>query len=165
MLNLGGIFGSIGRMLPGYMQGERQAIADNWRDLQNYNAVQAGQIQNAFQELTFPLAYNMYGDRAALSRLQTLGGSMDLAGRLLGLPGEFQASRIAGAYRPLLTEAGAQKTLNAPDYSTLIANMLPGLFGGGFTQQPQMTTEQQLRQQQQQAQNTAPNMPTTTVTP
>lgn len=167
MLNLGGIFGALGRMLPGYMQGERQAIADNWQDLQNYNTVQAGQIQNAFQELTFPLAYNIYGDKAAQSRLQTLGGSMDLASRLLGLPGEFQSARISGQYSPLLRQAQAQRQLTAPDFTTMFNQLLQNPFGGGLFNQQQipLTTEQQIRQQQAQAQNAMPNMPTTTVTP
>lgn len=48
--NIFGAFGALGRLLPGFMQGERQAIQDNWQDLQSYNQAQQGQIQNAFDE-------------------------------------------------------------------------------------------------------------------
>lgn len=48
-----GFLGALGRMLPGYMQGERMAVQDNWNDLNQYNKVQAGQIQNAFDEAAF----------------------------------------------------------------------------------------------------------------
>lgn len=58
---LGGFFSSIGRMLPGYLEGERQAVQDNWSDLSNYNKVQEGQLNNAFTEETF-------GDRADMMR-------------------------------------------------------------------------------------------------
>lgn len=59
--SLFGAIGSLGRVLPNYVQGERQAIQDNWQDLQNYNQVQAGQIQNAFDEQVFGDRVDMMG--------------------------------------------------------------------------------------------------------
>lgn len=59
--NIFGAFGALGRLLPGYIQGERQAIQDNWQDLQNYNQTQAGQIQNAFDENVLDDRIDMMG--------------------------------------------------------------------------------------------------------
>lgn len=61
---LGGLFQSFGRLLPGYMQGERQAIQDNWNDLNQYNKVQAGQLQNMFDENAMRHRLNILQDRA-----------------------------------------------------------------------------------------------------
>lgn len=36
-----------------YINGRRQAVADNWQDLSNYNQVAAGQLNNAFNMATF----------------------------------------------------------------------------------------------------------------
>lgn len=66
------IFGSIGRILPGYVEGQRNAITDNWKDLQNYNAVQQGQLANAFTEATFGNNVDMHYDARNLSRLNYL---------------------------------------------------------------------------------------------
>lgn len=46
---LGGLAG----LLPGYLQGQRMAVNDNWNDLMKYNQAQAGQLQNAFTEATW----------------------------------------------------------------------------------------------------------------
>lgn len=64
------IFGSIGRILPGYVKGQRNAIKDNWQDLANYNNVQAGQLANAFTEATFGHNVDMFQDARDNSRLQ-----------------------------------------------------------------------------------------------
>ena len=63
---LGGLFQSFGRLLPGYMQGERQAVQDNWMDLNQYNKVQAGQLQNMFDENVMPDRMNMVKDNAMI---------------------------------------------------------------------------------------------------
>ena len=62
-------FGAIGRMLPGYVQGERQAIADNWNDLEKYNKVQAGQLENAFTEDTYNPRFNIMLHNTARSQM------------------------------------------------------------------------------------------------
>lgn len=56
---LGGLAG----LLPGYLQGQRMAVNDNWNDLMKYNQAQAGQLQNAFTEATFtPAVSSAYAD-------------------------------------------------------------------------------------------------------
>lgn len=52
--NFGSLFSAVGRALPGWIDGERLANEDNWRDLSNYNQVQAGQFDNAWTEATWP---------------------------------------------------------------------------------------------------------------
>lgn len=78
------IFGSIGRILPGYVEGQRNAIKDNWQDLENYNNVQAGQLANAFTEATFGNNVDMMYDAAKRSRL---GLGMDLGNFAMYLAG------------------------------------------------------------------------------
>lgn len=52
--NFGSLFTALGRALPGYVEGHRQAVQDNWNDLQQYNQAQAGQLENMFTEATMP---------------------------------------------------------------------------------------------------------------
>ena len=68
-MNLLGIISQFGRLLPGYIQGERMAVQDNWNDLNQYNQVQSGQIQNAYDEAVFNPRVNMLYDQAELSSL------------------------------------------------------------------------------------------------
>lgn len=67
---LGGLFQSFGRLLPGYMQGERQAVQDNWNDLNQYNKVQAGQLQNMFDENAMRDRLQMLRDNAMTNNYQ-----------------------------------------------------------------------------------------------
>lgn len=42
-----GFLGHMARMFPSYIEGERQAVSDNWRDLNMHNNVLAGQMRNS----------------------------------------------------------------------------------------------------------------------
>ncbi len=75
---LGGLFQSFGRLLPGYMQGERQAIQDNWNDLNQYNKAQAGQLQNMFDENAMRHRLNMVEDAARIQNSQRWAADLDL---------------------------------------------------------------------------------------
>ena len=75
---LGGLFQSFGRLLPGYMQGERQAVQDNWMDLNQYNKVQAGQLQNMFDENAMKHRLNMVEDAARIQNSQRWASDLDL---------------------------------------------------------------------------------------
>lgn len=66
-----GVLGSLSRMLPGFVQGERMAVQDNWNDLNQYNKVQAGQIQNAYDEAVFNPRLTREYDLAAASNIGT----------------------------------------------------------------------------------------------
>lgn len=51
--DFGSLFAAVGRALPGYVEGHRAAVQDNWNDLNQYNRVQAGQFDNAWTEATW----------------------------------------------------------------------------------------------------------------
>lgn len=65
--------GGLANLLPGYVQGQRQAIQDNWQDLMNYNQVQSGQLSNAFTEATWQPRLDMFQDALIDRDLQTFG--------------------------------------------------------------------------------------------
>lgn len=92
--------GTIGRMLPGYVNGYRMAIQDNWNDLNQYNNVQRGQITNAFMGESFAPELNMLYDRASVSRMANLNQGIDFWKRLYGLRGEFGAAGVQSAMAP-----------------------------------------------------------------
>ena len=75
---LGGLFQSFGRLLPGYMQGERQAVQDNWNDLNQYNKAQAGQLQNMFDENAMRDRLQMLKDNAIINNFQRHAAGLDL---------------------------------------------------------------------------------------
>jgi hypothetical protein len=67
--NFFGALGAFSRALPGYVQGERMAVQDNWNDLNQYNKVQSGQIQNAWDEAVFNPRLTREYDQAAMSNI------------------------------------------------------------------------------------------------
>jgi hypothetical protein len=83
---LGSVFGALGSLLPGYVQGERQAVQDNWSDLNNYNKVQAGQGQNAFDFASFGHKLDMVKDAADLQNYNTQNAGMTLQRNRAWLP-------------------------------------------------------------------------------
>lgn len=86
MLNF---LGALSSLLPGYVQGRRQAIQDNWQDLNNYNNVQAGQLSNAFTEATWQPRLDMFADQAINSGLNTLVNGMNTATHAARFPGDL----------------------------------------------------------------------------
>lgn len=73
-----GALGAVGRLLPGYMKGEQQAIQDNWNDLFSYNKAQAGQLQNMFDENAMRHRLNMVEDAARIQNAQRWAADLDL---------------------------------------------------------------------------------------
>jgi len=84
-----GALGMVGRLLPGYMQGERQAIQDNWTDLNQYNKVQAGQLQNMFDENAMRDRLQMLRDNAMINNYQRWAAGLDLGVKAAGFPVEI----------------------------------------------------------------------------
>lgn len=111
--SLAGLMAGLGRMAPGYMNGYRQAITDNWQDLQNYNNVQAGQIGNAFNERVFDDAVAGYDAGAINAANNALLGSMTTAERVAGFPMRMQNIAIHGYWDPQILNAGQQGAFNA----------------------------------------------------
>lgn len=60
-----------------YINGRRQAVADNWQDLSNYNQIAAGQLNNAFNMATFDPRVRIAESQAQLGEQNAgLGGIM-----------------------------------------------------------------------------------------
>ena len=58
-----------------YINGRRQAVADNWQDLSNYNQIAAGQLNNAFNMATFDPRVRIAESQAQLGELNNVLGS------------------------------------------------------------------------------------------
>lgn len=58
-----------------YINGRRQAVADNWQDLSNYNQIAAGQLNNAFNMATFDPRVRIAESQAQLGELNNALGS------------------------------------------------------------------------------------------
>lgn len=127
MFNIFGAIGQLGRILPGYTDGYRSAISDNWNDLNQYNQVQNGQIGNAFMEATFNPRVNMQYHQAAMS-----GMGVEQAARNNALgwtlhPYQMQAAATHGPMLPALA--------GMTDFTQII-NFLTAMRGlGGAGQQ------------------------------
>lgn len=97
-----GALGAVGRLLPGYMQGERQAIRDNWMDLNQYNKVQAGQLQNMFDENAMRDRLQMLRDNAMTNNYQRWAAGFDLGVKAAQYPLMLgQLGMQAGHFFPL----------------------------------------------------------------
>ena len=60
-----------------YINGRRQAVADNWQDLSNYNQIAAGQLNNAFNMATFDPRVRIAESQAQLGEQNNaLGGAL-----------------------------------------------------------------------------------------
>lgn len=102
--DFGSLFAAVGRALPGYVEGHRAAVRDNWNDLNQYNRVQAGQFDNAWTEET-------WDDRLANVRMQRDNNALGLVRNAMvtGLdvaayPGMYQQRASMSANMPWLMD-------------------------------------------------------------
>ena len=116
----------VGRLLPGYMQGERQAIQDNWNDLNQYNKAQAGQLQNMFDENAMRDRLNMMHDAAIERGIQREAMGWDLWAKVLGVPRYAAQEGYALANFPMMQQ--------------MKQNMLMQQYG--MAMQPRMAAQQ-----------------------
>lgn len=122
-MDFGSLFAAIGRALPGFVEGERMAIQDNWTDLNQYNKVQAGQLENAFTEQTFNPRTQIVYDAARNSGLGVLNNRMTTAQNMTIHPAIVARNYWASLYAPQ----------NAQLEQQLLANMyrlMPGMLAG-----------------------------------
>lgn len=129
-LDFGNLFAAIGRTLPGFVEGERMAVQDNWQDLNQYNRVQAGQLQNAFDEAVFQPRIDMVYDQGKLSGITLTNTGMQLAQNMAMHPALMAEAQAASLYAPQLA------LLKQQAQQQLLARMASGAFpqmgwGGG----------------------------------
>ena len=145
-MNLFGILGNIGRVLPGYMQGYRMAIQDNWNDLNQYNQVQKGQLNNLYDEATFEPAVDMYNSNADMARLNLYNLGMQTQTNLAALPATLQQAATNGIYAAQV--ADLRNRANMQNY----VNMLNGKFNIGMNQNGMLAAVMSILTPEQKAQ-------------
>lgn len=95
-----GFFSSVGQLLPGYLEGQRQAVEDNWNDLNQYNQVQEGQLENLFNEQTMDERLGMMADAANNSYMGMLNNVMMLDVNRAYQPGRLAYGMTFSGYAP-----------------------------------------------------------------
>lgn len=126
-MNFFGILGQLGRLLPGYAEGRRQAIQDNWQDLSNYNSVYKGQLQNAFGASTLEPQINNIWNASHIGELA--------ARQAVGQYGLYRQA-YPTLYQNAPTNAALQQQL-----SQFLPQILPYLFGFGRPAQPEQPAQ------------------------
>lgn len=110
---LGGFASAFGRALPGFVEGDRQANADNWSDLTNFNNVQAGQLKNAYEEATFEPRVGTQNLLYENGKLGLYDHSMQTALGIENFPSYLTQARVLGQYAPELAQMQAMQQLYA----------------------------------------------------
>ena len=128
-MDFGNLFAAIGRALPGFVEGERLAVQDNWNDLNQYNKVQAGQLENAFTEQTFNPRMQIVYDAARNSGLGVLNNRMTTAQNWMLHPALMARNYYASLYAP--QNAQLEQQMLAGMYRQM-PGMLAGASGGGL---------------------------------
>lgn len=129
-----------------YINGRRQAVADNWQDLSNYNQIAAGQLNNAFNMATFDPRVRIAESQAQLGEQNTaLGGATtDQALAQIALQNKYnvpQQKALAESSTYALQQAQTSALLdyikNNPSAAALF---FPGMQQYPFMQQPNNTS-------------------------
>lgn len=125
-MNLLGALGAVSRTLPGYMQGYRMAVQDNWNDLNQYNQVWKGQLSNLFDEATFTPAVDMFNANAGIAGLNALNTGLSTYLNFANAPASLTQAALSGAYALPLGSTMKQAQMR------LAANMGAGGGMGGI---------------------------------
>lgn len=96
----------------GYLKGRQAAIADNWTDLNQFNQVLGGQMQNAFNQ-------QVMADRARISNASANLSDMNQA--VTGATADQQLDLIQQQKLQKLNEAKARLDKAQLDYQTALA--------------------------------------------
>ncbi len=101
-----------------YINGRRQAVADNWQDLSNYNQVAAGQLNNAFNMATFDPRVRIAESQAQLGEQNAaLGGAMtDQNLRHIAVQNKLNIPDLSASAQQALYNHNI-KLLTDPDYA------------------------------------------------
>lgn len=129
-----------------YINGRRQAVADNWQDLSNYNQVAAGQLNNAFNMATFDPRVRIAESQAQLGEQNTaLGGAMtDQNLRHIAAQNKLNIPDLSASAQQALFNHNI-KLLTDPDYARTYYAL--GLGLGLGTPQVQSTQQSQTQSQ------------------
>lgn len=132
------VLGAIGALLPGYMEGHRKAVQDNWNDLNQYNNVQKGQLDNMWTEDTYDMRYKNMAYNTTDSFMKTLENLRQTRLAEAQFGGQYAAAALRGQYLPALEQARIRSTYG--QYNDLAKGkpmppVTPGIdptMGGGF---------------------------------
>lgn len=123
--DFGSLFTALGRALPGFVEGERLANQDNWKDLENYNNVQRGQLENAWTEATWdPRLFNTWAN-ATNNDIMLQASGMELANRLAAQPGQQARNWLYSDYAPLFYPTYYEGLRNAVGRASQMGMALP----------------------------------------
>ena len=149
MLNLfGAIANGLGRAMPGYMNGYRMAVQDNWNDLNQYNKVQQGQLGNAWLEASFDPMYNQLLASTFMQQANAYDAGRKSTLNMAGFPGEMQAKLAANPFMGPLAQAqgssALQQALMQPHIQQAVLALYNNMLQAGVQpQQPQQQTAPQ----------------------
>lgn len=121
--------GGLSKLLPGYVQGQRLAVQDNWQDLMNYNQVQQGQLSNAFTEVTFQPRLNMFRNAMMNDNFRTYGNMVNARLTEIMRPYHEMQAMAWNYYAPQLAGIGPQSTLQMWDIARRNPNLMQAVQG------------------------------------
>lgn len=137
---LGSVFGALGAMLPGYVQGREAAIKSNWNDMQQYGQAQHQQMQNAFDSDVYGDRVSMAHDAARNSTALVNNNWLNYLRNASWAPYEVAKGNFYSKMAPQiipqtfgLSQAAAQA---AAQGGSLTGAMFPQFNPGGFTPMP-----------------------------
>lgn len=101
-----------------YINGRRQAVADNWQDLSNYNQIAAGQLNNAFNMATFDPRVRIAESQAQLGEQNTVlgGATTDQYLRHIAAQNKLNIPDLSASAQQALFNHNI-KLLTDPDYA------------------------------------------------
>lgn len=124
-----GWLGGLMSLMPGYLDGQRQANKDNWDDLKNFNNVQAGQIKNAFDEVTFEPRVGMEELGFENGKLNLWDHSLRSAVDTAWLPSHLADANTHAQFAPELSFMKTYSELAQPIWMQQYYN---AMMGGGM---------------------------------
>lgn len=127
-MNFGSLLGAISSVLPGYIQGQRQAVQDNWRDLEEYNKTQQGQYANAFTAATWQPRLSMFYNSKYNSDFNTLGNFYNLMQKQAWQPYNMSMAGAFSQAAPYMAPEMVMQTMKAWQ-NVGKYGMFPGLGG------------------------------------
>lgn len=136
MLNF---LGAIGRMLPGYTEGHRQAVQDNWNDLNQFGRVQEQQLKNMWTEDTYDMRYKQAAYDVENSFMNTMMNLMNYRRNQAMYPYLYEADITKARYaNPLAAAQGAaqvnmyNRMNKGAGAGTGMSPVLPNTTTGGY---------------------------------